>query len=180
MSRGFEAVSRYVGQDGKSTIDLPKRSTRHSAGYDFFAPEDVIIPPMFFQYLKAAFGVFKTVLPNGCDVTVEEIKPYLIKTGVKAYMQTDEYLALLNRSSNPKKLGLILANSVGIIDKDYYNNPDNEGEMGFAYYNVFPWPVTIKKGEKLGQGIFQKFLLADADDATGMRTGGWGSTSEKV
>lgn len=184
MSRGFEAVSRYVGEDGKPTIKLPRRSTKHSAGYDFFAPEDIEIPPVIFGFIedvvRTMYRNFKFHSDSPDKEGPKEIKPTLIWTGVKSYMQSDEYLALVNRSSNPKKLGLILANSIGIIDKDYYNNPDNEGEMGFAYYNIFPWTVKIKKGDKLGQGIFQKFLLADNDDVTDSRMGGWGSTSDKA
>ena len=101
------------------------------------------------------------------DVTIPSFKkgmaPRLVKTGIKAYMQDDEFLALYNRSSNPKKKGLILANSVGIIDKDYYGNPDNDGHIMFAFYNIKEEDVVIKKGEAIGQGIFQKFFAIDND-----------------
>ena len=93
-------------------------------------------------------------------------------------MQDDEFLALYNRSSNPKKKGLILANSVGIIDKDYYENPDNDGHIMFAFYNIKEEDVVIKKGEAIGQGIFQKFFAVDNDGAEGERVGGFGSTSK--
>ena len=63
-----------------------------------------------------------------------------------------------------------------MVDSDYYNNPSNEGEIGFLFYNIFPYNVTIKKGDKLGQGVFQKFLLADNDLTDGERVGGFGST----
>ena len=106
------------------------------------------------------------------------IAPTLIKTGIKAYMQPDEMLCLYNRSSNPKKKGLILANSVGIVDKDYYGNPDNDGHIMFAFYNIKDVDVEIKKGECIGQGIFEKYLVADADEATGERKGGFGSTNK--
>ena len=66
--------------------------------------------------------------------------------------------------------------SVGIIDADYFNNPDNDGEMFFGFYNVSNEPVQIKKGEKLGQGIFMKYLKTDDDKADGERAGGFGST----
>ena len=104
--------------------------------------------------------------------------PTLIKTGIKAYMQDDEMLVLYNRSSNQKKKGLILANSVGIIDKDYYGNEDNDGHIMFAFYNIKEEDVTIKKGECIGQAIFQKYLLTDDDNAEGIREGGFGSTSK--
>ena len=93
-------------------------------------------------------------------------------------MQDDEMLCLYNRSSNPKKKGLILANSVGIVDKDYYGNPDNDGVIMFAFYNIKDVDVEIKKGECIGQGIFEKYLVTDSDNATGQRTGGFGSTGK--
>ena len=88
-------------------------------------------------------------------------------------------LFLLNRSSNPGKRGLVLANSVGLIESDYYNNPDNDGNLIFAYYNFFPVDVTLKKFDVVGQAYFQKYLKADNDQATGIRTGGFGSTDKK-
>ena len=93
-------------------------------------------------------------------------------------MQDDEVLILANRSSNPKKKGLILANSIGVIDKDYYENPDNDGHIMFAFYNIKEEDIEIKKGECIGQGIFQKYLVTDDDNAQGERVGGFGSTSK--
>ena len=93
--RGFEIAKGFENKD----INLPERKTKYSAGYDIEAAEDIIIPS------------FK-----------KGMNPTLVKTGIKAYMGDNEYLMLANRSSNPKKKGLILANSVGIIDKDYYGN----------------------------------------------------------
>ena len=136
-------------------INLPIRKTKYSAGYDIEAAEDVIIP----SFKKGS-------------------NPTLVKTGLKAYMQDDEVLILANRSSNPKKKGLILANSIGVIDKDYYGNPDNDGHIMFAFYNIKEEDVTIKKGECIGQAIFQKYLLTDVDNAEGIREGGFGSTSK--
>ena len=170
--RGFEVVTSKRAAE----VKLPKRSTKNSAGYDFFAYEDIVIEPVFY---KALSGFIKALISNK---EIEEdfgtIKPVMVWTGIKSYMQDDEYLALYNRSSNPKKLGLILANSVGVVDSDYYNNPDNEGEIGFAFYNIFPWKVTIKKGEKIGQGVFHKFLKADGDTQDRDREGGFGSTGK--
>lgn len=153
-TRGFEVVSSF------SNINLPKRSTARSAGYDFEAAEDITVPSIWKLALKGS----------------ENIKPTFIKTGVKAYMQEDEALFLYNRSSNPGKKGLVMANSVGVVDSDYYNNADNEGHIMFAFYNFFPVDVTIKKGDRIGQGVFKKFLKADGDDAAAIRTGGFGST----
>ena len=93
-------------------------------------------------------------------------------------MADDEVLYLYNRSSNPMKKGLVLANSVGIIDSDYYGNPDNDGHIMFAFYNFMPFSIKISKGEKIGQGIFSKFLKADGDNQNIERTGGFGSTGK--
>ena len=149
--RGFEIAKGFEDKQ----INLPIRKTKYSAGYDIEAAEDTVIPS------------FK-----------KGMAPTLIETGIKAYMQDDEFLALYNRSSNPKKKGLILANSVGIIDKDYYENPDNDGHIMFAFYNIKEEDVVIKKGEAIGQGIFQKFFAIDNDSAEGERVGGFGSTSK--
>ena len=149
--RGFEIAKGFEDKQ----INLPVRKTKYSAGYDIEAAEDTVIPS------------FK-----------KGMAPTLIKTGIKAYMQDDEFLALYNRSSNTKKKGLILANSVGIIDKDYYGNPDNDGHIMFAFYNIKEEDVVIKKGEAIGQGIFQKFFAIDNDSAEGERVGGFGSTSK--
>lgn len=149
--RGFEIAKGFEDKD----ITMPERKTKYSAGYDVCAAEDCVIEP------------FK-----------KGDKPTLVKTGIKAYMQDDEYLMLCNRSSNPGKKGLILANSVGIVDADYYGNPDNDGLIMYAFYNIKNEPVEIKKGDIIGQAIFQKFLITDNDTAEGMRIGGFGSTNK--
>lgn len=149
--RGFEIAKGWEGKN----INLPIRKTAKSAGYDVEAAEDIIIP----------------VFENGC-------KPTLIHTGLKAYCQDDEWYMLANRSSNPGKKKLVLANGIGIIDADYYCNPDNDGEFLFAYYNIGTEDLQIKKGEIIGQVVFQKFLVVDNDNASGERTGGFGSTGK--
>jgi len=149
--RGFEVAKGFEDKG----INIPIRKTKFSAGYDIEAAEDCIIP---------AFEKGQ--------------KPTLIKTGLKAYMADDEVLLLYNRSSNPGKKGLILANSVGVIDKDYYENPDNDGHIMFAFYNIKSEPVEIKKGDAIGQAIFQKYFTTDDDSAEGERVGGFGSTSK--
>lgn len=149
--RGFEIAKGFEDKG----INLPIRKTKYSAGYDIEAAEDTIVP----SFKKGA-------------------APTLIKTGLKAYMKEDEYLMLCNRSSNPKKKGLVMANSVGIIDKDYYGNPDNDGHFMFSFFNIKDEDIVIKKGEAIGQAIFQKYLTIDNDQAEGERTGGFGSTSK--
>ena len=84
---------------------------------------------------------------------------------------------LCNRSSFGKR-GMSLANGVGIIDADYYGNPTNDGNLGFLLKNNTDQPITIEQNEKIGQGIFMKYLIADDDKATGTRTGGFGSTGK--
>lgn len=148
--RGFEIVKGYEDKG----ITLPVRKTKHSAGYDIAAAEDVVIP-------SYKLG----------------IKPTLIPTGLKAYCMEDEYFMLVNRSSGPKK-GLLMANSIGIVDSDYYGNVDNDGHFYFQYWNVSDHDLEIKKGDIIGQVIFQKFLITDDDKAEGIRTGGFGSTDK--
>ena len=92
-------------------------------------------------------------------------------------MQDNEYLMLVNRSSNPGKKGLILANSVGVVDKDYYENEDNDGHIMFAFYNIKDEDIEIKKGDRIGQAIFTPYLTTDNDNAEGERNGGFGSTN---
>lgn len=148
--RGFEIAKGYEDKD----IHMPVRKTKNSAGYDVEAASDVIIEPY----------------KHG-------MKPTLIPTGLKAYCQDDEYYILVNRSSGPKK-GFVMANSVGIIDADYYGNESNDGHFYFQYWNFGDKALEIKKGDVIGQVIFQKYLTVDDDNATGMRTGGFGSTNK--
>lgn len=149
--RGFEIAK---GWEDKG-INIPVRKTRYSAGYDVEAAEDVVIPP------------YK---PG--------IKPTLIPTGLKAYCMDDEWIMLVNRSSGPKK-GVILPNSIGVVDHDYYNNIDNDGHFYFQFWNFKDEDLVIHKGDVIGQAIFQKYLLADDDGAEGERVGGFGSTDKK-
>lgn len=148
--RGFEICKGWENKD----INIPKPSTKHSAGNDFEAAEDTIILP-------------------ACDRRVT-----FVPTGIKAYMQDDEVLQLYDRSSNPSKRGIALANSVGIIDKDYYNNPDNDGNIMFAFVNLTDEPITIHKGDRIGQGIFTKYLRSDDSYVDTERKSGFGSTGK--
>ena len=93
-------------------------------------------------------------------------------------MADDEVLILANSSSNPGKKGLIIAKIKGVIDKDYYGNPDNDGHIMFAFFNVKEEDIEIKKGDCIGQAIFQKYLVTDNDVAEGIREGGFGSTTK--
>ncbi len=149
--RGFEVAKGFEDKN----INLPVRKTKYSAGYDVEAAEDCVIPAYKFGQ-----------------------KPTLVKTGIKAYMPEDEFLMLCNRSSNPFKKGLVLANSIGVIDCDFYENPDNDGAFMYAFYNFLDKDLEIKKGDIIGQAIFQKYYVADSDEAEGKRMGGFGSTNK--
>lgn len=155
--RGFEVAKGFED----AGIDLPKRSTKGSVGYDLKAAKAVTIPPAHVTE----------------DGTVT-FAPVRVETGVKAYFQADEVLKLYNRSSNPSKRGLILANSVGIGDSDYYGNAGNDGHYMFEFINISGEPIHIEVGDKIGQGIFEKVLLTDDDEADGERLGGHGSTGK--
>lgn len=109
--------------------------------------------------------------------TIEPGTTHVFATGIKAYMESDEYLSLHVRSSIGIKKGLMLANVTGIIDSDYYNNPSNEGHIMVAVHNTTSKPVTVESGERICQGIFSKYLIIDGDQAAGTRTGGIGSTN---
>lgn len=129
---------------------LPYRSTRGSAGYDFECYADTLIPP--YQIM-------------------------LIPTGIKCQIDEGYYLQLALRSSTPMKKHLMLANGIGIIDSDYYNNPDNEGHIMFQVINFTNKEVFISKGERIGQGIFLQYNKVDEDNTSGNRIGGFGSTT---
>lgn len=132
------------------TIHLPKRATRGSAAYDLYSAK---------------------------EVTIEAGQMGQIPTGIKAYFEQDEVLYLYSRSSFPIKYGLILPNSVGVIDADYYNNPSNEGELFLLVYNITDKPVTVPKDERIAQAVFAKVLRSDNDVVSDqIRQGGFGST----
>ena len=147
--RGFEIAKGWEDKD----IHIPVRKTAHAAAYDIEAAEDITIP------------IYK---PG--------IKPTLIPTGLKAYCMDDECYFLISRSGGPKK-GLLTPHGFGLIDADYYENPDNDGEIGFMFYNFKDEPVVFYAGDKLGQGIFEKYYtVSNEEEITSERTGGFGST----
>lgn len=146
--RGFEFAKGWEN----CGLTLPQRATSRSAAYDIAVAEDVAVP------------VFKV-----------GIKPTLIATGLKVYMQPDEALVLANRSSGANK-GIVLANGIGIIDADYYNNAENDGHFSVIVFNCSDHEIHLKKGDRIAQAFFQKFLTVDGDCATGTRRGGIGST----
>lgn len=150
--RGFEVV-RDDMRKTEGDIKLPTRATAQSAGYDFYLPCDVIILPY------SSTGI--------------------IPTDVKAYMQEGEVLMLYIRSSIGIKKGIVLSNNTGVIDCDYFSNPDNDGNIEVALRNESDETVTLHKGERIMQGVFIKYLVADGDEATETRNGGFGHSGTK-
>lgn len=132
------------------TAKLPTRNDRGSSGYDFYSPIETVI------------------LPG------DKVK---IFTGIKSYMRQDEELLLFIRSSLAIKYDLSLLNSVGKIDSSYHDNPDNEGEIIVALKNNGEMPYKINIGDKICQGSFYKYLVADNDEVINeTRSGGVGSS----
>lgn len=149
--RGFELIEGMNGE-------LPIKATIHSAGVDFIASADITIPAFRFKG-----------------------RATLVPTGVKAFMQHDEYLQIFARSSIPVNLGLIMSNGVGIVDADYYNNPKNEGHIMIEFTNLTNKHITIEKGTRIAQGIFNKVLPVTHGVRlkNDTRNGGFGSTNEQ-
>lgn len=148
MARFFEVVKdEFRKNDGK--IKLPTRATEHSAGYDFYSPVDAIIQPN---------------------------ESVMIFTDVKAHMYYDNALLLIPRSSMGKH-PVMIANTVGLIDSDYYSNESNDGNIGFRLLNLGDTPYEIKIGDRIGQGVFIKYGIVKDDGAAGTRVGGYGSTN---
>ena len=136
-----------------NSYNIPKRSTKESAGYDFESIIDFTIKP-------------------------GEIKK--IPLGIKANMNSGEVLFLIVRSSQGFKYNVRMCNQVGVIDKDYYNNIDNEGHMWIKLENHGDKDYVVKKGDKIIQGIFMNFLTVDnEEEIENDRTSGIGSTDKK-
>lgn len=135
----FEQFKKDI-KDDKNLYDsynLPKRSTRYAAGYDFEAIESFTIKP-------------------------GEIKK--IPTGIKATMENDEVLLLIDRSSQGFKYNIRMCNQVGVIDKDYYNNKDNEGHIWIKLQNEGDEDYIVREKDGIIQGLFVKYLLTDDDN----------------
>lgn len=187
----FEKVSRFAEVD----INYPRRKTAKSAGYDMEVAEDTIIPS-YHVLMSAIDDKHADVVSINTEtgkieyrpLSLEEMKkvtsnlkakPTLVSTGMKCKLEPGTYLELSVRSSCPLNYWLFLANSVGIIDADYYNNKDNEGEIFFQIVNFSPYDILLKKGDTIGQAIIKNFGITEDDEASGERTGGFGSTSNE-
>lgn len=188
----FEKISKYAEDP---TVIIPTRKTKQSAGYDFCAAEDVVLYPYngdewLDNIARGATRRFESLddYDNAMPLTLEDAasvikygncKVPLVPTGIKCKIPDGYYLQLSVRSSLPLKHWLVLGNGVGIIDADYYNNPDNEGHIYFQIINLAPFPIKIQRGECFGQGILLPYCAcADEEEVTTERDGGFGSTSE--
>lgn len=179
--RSFE-FARKINSDGTVSDELaypnaqpPLYGTKFSAGADFFCAEEVVVKSI---WSSACEYIRDKMTGKDTDGFVASVmKPTLVHTGIKASMEDDEGLFLYNRSSNPAR-GLILSNGVGVIDKDYFSNKGNDGEIMFSFINIKPFPVTISVGDRVGQGVFQKVLKPQRGARYGgdSREGGFGST----
>ena len=174
----FEKVSRFADAD----FNLPVRKTKNSAGYDFEVAEDICIPTWTSQLMALVKATPQPKEPYSLEEMAAltkqtKAKPTLVSTGVKCHLEEGYYLELSVRSSTPLKYWIILANSVGIIDADYCDNPDNEGEIFFQVINMSPFDIYLKKGDIIGQGIIKRYEVTDDDKAIGERQGGFGSTT---
>lgn len=147
--RYFDVVTQSCRKT-ETDIKLPTRNDPRSAGYDFYSPVEVTLQPWGNK---------------------------LIFTDVKACMNSNEVLMLYVRSSMGK-VPVVLANGTGIIDSSYFENPDNDGNIGFRLINQSDKPYEIHIGDRIGQGVFLEYLTVDNDDATGVRTGGFGSSGK--
>lgn len=144
--RRFELVEERFRKNAEAR--LPLRATARSVGYDFFAPDDVEIPPM---------GMV------------------MIWTDVKACFGEDEAL-LINVRSSMGAQPVMLANTQGWIESDYYSNPQNDGNIGIRLFNLGATPYRIARGQRFAQGMFVRYLAADNCNSDGARMGGLGST----
>lgn len=145
--RKFEFVRAECRKGGMDK--LPTRSTKYAAAYDFYSPLYAIVEPH---------------------------KSIMIWTNVKAQMEHDEVL-LINVRSSMGKQPIMIANTQGWIDSDYYGNESNDGNIGVRLYNLGDTPYEIKTGDRIAQGMFVKYLTTDDDEGNGaVRTGGIGST----
>lgn len=147
--RRFEIVSDAFRKNLDVEIKLPTRGSKNSAGYDFYSPVDAVIQPN---------------------------EMVMIWTDVKASMYYDNALLIIPRSSMGKH-PIMISNTVGLIDSDYYGNESTDGNIGFRLFNLGTTPYEIKAGDRIGQGIFIKYGIVKDDNTTAERKGGFGSTN---
>ena len=148
--RYFEVVKDEFRKNPNVEIKLPTRASEHSAGYDFYSPIDAVIQPK---------------------------ESVMIWTDIKAHMYYDNVLIINVRSSMGKQ-PIMIANTQGWIDSDYYSNESNDGNIGFRLFNLGNTPYEIKAGDRIGQGMFIKYGTIKDDTTTTQRTGGFGHSGK--
>lgn len=175
----FEKVSRFADVD----FAMPARKTLKAAGYDMVVAEDIVLPSITNALMDFYDGDFRDTL-NLDDISkflkeYDIFKPTLVSSGVKCQLEQNEYLELSVRSSTPLKYGIIMANSVGIIDADYYNNESNEGHIFFQLYNLTPFDIQLHRNDCICQGIIKHYQITVDDNQVQkfVRGGGLGSTN---
>ena len=152
MIEDYPQYTREDIIDIYESLELPRRATRGSAGYDFFAPFSFSLPP---------------------GTTIK------IPTGIRVEMEEDWVLKLYPRSGLGFKYRLQMNNTVGIIDSDYFYS-DNEGHIFVKITNDSNEgkTVEVKSGTGFVQGIFLEYGITVDDDTEGVRNGGFGSTTK--
>ncbi len=152
MREEFPQYTESDIRDMYESLMLPKRATKGSAGYDFFAPFSFSLPPA---------------------ATIK------IPTGIRVKMDEDWVLKLYPRSGLGFKYRLQMNNTVGIIDSDYFFS-DNEGHIFIKMTNDSNEGKTVEvtQGTGFAQGIFLEYGITVDDDATAERNGGFGSTTK--
>ena len=162
MKANYPNLTDIEIEDKYNRIQLPKRGSKGSAGYDIYSTMD-------FKF----FGN-TGIVPSLFGVN----EPKLIPTGIKAVMPGNMFLNIVPRSGLGFKSGVSLANTIGIIDSDYYNNSINEGHIMIKFVPGFD-NLDVKEGDRIAQGIFTKFYVTNDDDVETTRQGGFGSTGSK-
>lgn len=149
----IDYLSDNVLLDIYNNIELPKRSTKGSCGYDFHLPVGI-----------------------RCLAINDSI---LIPTGIRCYIEEGWYLGVYPRSGLGTKYRVQLDNTVGIIDQDYYYS-DNQGHIFIKLTNDSKEckDLELKAGDKFVQGIFNIYGITIDDDITDIRNGGFGSTGK--
>lgn len=148
INNGFEHFIEFA----YDMIKMPERKTARSCGYDFSTPYEVVLNPN---------------------------ERRVIPTGIKAVdMAENSALLLYIRSSVGIKKGVVFSNGTGVIDSDFANNADNDGDIHLALWNTSDEAVRFEMGERIAQGVFVRYMITVDDSASGVRTGGIGSTNE--
>jgi len=130
-------------------LPLPVYETEGSVGLDLLAREDTLIK-------SKEIGLIP------CNIIVEVPEGYVF--------------IIASRSSTPRKKGLLMPHGIGILDQDYCG-PDDEALAQF--YNFSDEDVTIKRGEKVAQGLFlplSKISWEEVDEIKKESRGGLGIT----